>query len=1568
MSFPQSLHQRVLVSFAIVALLVIGGGAYWLLRPPSAAHDVAETGSGIGWDDIAVAATGNYFTLEEVQRYDGPLVEFEELPDDVKAQLNPHEARMSLFEAEGDAAGARDKWFRDRQNYPADSYPFTAPLEALRQIQKMPPALAAAQPWEAIGPAPIEEGGLSNVSAQVEPSGVVRGNVSGRTKAIVFDPTNPQIVYVATATGGIWKSTDGGANYTLTTANVELPSLAFHSLAIAPSNPQILYAGTGEIAVAGGYGILKSTNGGQSWTLVGDDTFQNHVIANIVVDPQNPNRLWAASNLLAGFNARTRFPGQLVIKDNPGVYISEDGGTTWQPGIRCPNICDGFTSLKASPTNPLVQYAALHGAGLFRTTDGWQTSQQLPFPERGPSGPYGRLEIGIGSSGGQDVLYVGMESSKLVNVNGQQTTQAWGFVLKSTDSGQNWTVLDAPNYCGQQCFYDNVVTTVPDDANTVYLGGNASDIEDAQGNYLASPGAVFRSTDGGNRWFFAAPSVASDTATASQRAIHADIHAIAFEPNNPNAIWVGNDGGVARSRDGGATWDHPNNGLGTLQFIGIGVHPTNPDIVFGGMQDNGKAKWNGTRWVGIDTGDGGFSEIDPFDPTIWYSTRFNLPTIMQFQRNSNSGSAPPDEWENKTEGIGRDRVGFYAIFEPDRSTPGVLYWGTFRLYRTINRGDSWQVISPDLTRGVQTRGYLTAIKVAPSDARTIYTGSSDGLVYVTRDLGRNWTNTTRAPLPNRFVSDLAIHPTDPNIAYAVYAGYNRNTQQTPGHVFRTTDGGATWADVSNNLPDIPANAIEVDPKNPNEIYVGTDLGVFFSSDGGVSWAPLTQGGFPFVPVYDLDINNTTRYIYAATHGRGIYRARLDDGGGTAPPTPTALPSATPTQSVPTATLPPAGAVPGRYTGDDIELSVASDQRTLFNIRVRVPVPGCETSRVVVEQPVQADANGNFSFTVQSRGSGGFTVRGQLQRGMSGQVSNGSLAQDGTLSSIYLPYIVRASGGGTNPTATPTSQSGGSRPFVVGSTEFAAYNLQNESCDSSLTGTFSFRSPRTGDAEAAPTATPQVTIPPTATPQPEQQQGIHGQVTFNGQPASNITVFLIQCATGQACSIADEAARAGQARTDAGGYYAFTDPPTLPSGQYYEVQYQNNQDGGNNTNNQYLFVWYSRNITSYTAGQNLTVPTFDIADLLPVDPVDGSTRSLPITLQWQKRSVADALGEQYGWFLFNPLSGEFQCLNPTEALTQGTSSQLTRDYYTGTCGGQFGVEVGWAPVIRDTESGIGFGFYYGTFVASRAEPTATPVTPSPTATTNPAVSPTPTATTPPDATATPTATPTTVPADGLILNGSFEQSSANWQQSSRLGRILIGTPDASLGITARTGQHVAVLGAADNEVAVVSQQVTIPGAPLARQTWLFEYYYQIRSQEELCSTFFDKVAILLNGRTVTVGGEPQEEAMCQQTSTTDWKRKAFRLDNFVGQTITLGFGAETDSSIISFAAFDDVSLKLVPLSTLQAADGELFSGSGGLIDVPAGSTLQARPQPQPDDLPQVQQALPALSDVMQELSR
>ena len=1555
---------------AIVGLMIVAGvGVVWFTRTPSQGNKIVpDSRRAIAWDAVQLPPSSTYFTPEQVRSYYGRVIEFESLAPEVRFQFYPHEALMSAFELEGDESKGRTHWLFQRRAYPRNTIPIETQFEALKALQAMPPALSAAQAWEFLGPAPVEQGGLSNVSTQVDPTQVLRGSVSGRVKAIAFDPTDPNIVYLATSLGGIWKSTNGGTSYTNLTDNLNLPlpALSFHSLTLDPTNPQVIYAGTGEIAVSSGAGILKSTNGGQSWTLLGADIFQNHVIASIIVDPQNPSRVYAATNLyVPSVSAVTSFPPAPFINAAPGVYVSTDGGQTWTggenntPGVSCRDACTGFTDMVASPINPQVMYAAFAGAGLFKTTNGWQSFEQMNFPSRGPSGPYNRLELGVATENGQDVLYVGMESSRLVNVEGQQTTEPWGFVVKSSD-GQNWALLDAPNYCGQQCFFDNVVEvdrrTTP---HQVYIGGNALPLGDAQDNFLSMPGAAFRSSDGGTTWRFLA------TSTSAAAAIHADIHAFGFPPGRPNEIWVGHDGGVSRSVDNAQTWQHPNQGLGSLLFVGIGVHPTNPDIVFGGLQDNGKARYDGTRWIGLDTGDGGYSKIDPFDPTIWYSTRFNMPTIMQFQRNINSGSQPVADWEQKSEGIGRDRVGFYAPFTLDPNTPGVIYWGTSRLYRTTNRGDFWQPISPDLTRGDQTQGYISTIAVAPSDSRTVYVGSSDGLLHVTRDVGENWSNVTNAPLPNRFVTGFAIHPTNPQIAYVSFAGFNRNTSETPGHVFKTTNGGQSWQDVSGNLPDVPAHTIVLDPRTPDELYLGTDLGVFYSANGGTTWNPIREGGFTPVPIYELVLNDTTRYLYAATHGRGVWRAKLDDGG-TPPPPPTPLPTGMPTTVPPPPVPPQVGFVPGEYVSENMRLSLAADQRTIFNIRVRAPVPGCNFN-VVVEQPVQADANGNFSFTVAERGAGGFTVQGQFQRGAP-SAGDSSLAQGTSGNTIYLPFVIGGSGGSTPAQA-----------FVTGSTTFRSFNLQNQSCDADLTTVLNWTSPRTGDAAPVPTAAPIPTVQPTATPPPTKQEGINGQVTFNGNPLGNIGMVLIQCPTQGECGDIPQT-RVASTRTDAGGFYAFTNVPTLPADSYYQVIYQNGQEGGNATNDLYLFQWFSNRITSYTAGQSLNVPIIDVSDLLPVRPVDNPSLGLPITLEWQKRSIADALQERYGWFLFDEQSGALYCINPADGFTSGTTSILTQNYFEQNCGGQYERGRAWAPVVLDQESGIGFGYYYGRFTASRAggpTPTSTPdtdvtATPTPTSTpdTDVTATPTPTSTPDTDVTATPTPTSTPMPND-LIVNGSFEQGSVGWQQQSDQQRLLIGVPDTTLGITARTGQNLAALGVADSEIAVVAQTVTIPQNIPTGQVWIFEYFYQLRSDETLCGLGIDAVFIQINGETVTVNGDPLQASLCTSNNTTEWQRGFFGLNNFAGQTITLSFRVTTDSSVTSFAAFDDVSLQLIAQNQLAQLQQSGVLGAGGMADAPASSQLSGTlPSPAIRDasLQSLPQSRPALEAVLEQLTR
>ncbi len=764
-------------------------------------------------------------------------------------------ARPPFAEEEGDNVRARISYFWQQRAFPAETIPRGAYLkawEAMESQRRLLGRRAALPRWENIGPASMRNSYMGSQPV----------NVSGRISAIAVHPTNPNIIYIGAAFGGVWKTTDKGNTWTPLTD--DQPTLAVGAIAIAPSNPDVIYVGTGEpkqgLDNYYGMGILKSTDGGNTWQLLGKDVFNGLGIIAIVVHPQNPDILYVASSLTgkAGPAAPPR-----------GIFKSTDGGRTWQGLIGCRD-CWGVSDLVMDPTQPKTLYAAFWNIGIFKSTDGGDTWTRLT--QGLPTRYIGMIRLGISRSNPQ-VLYAGFE------YNNPERRAVGGLVFKSTDGGASWTWLDkAPNYCRSQCWYDNVVAVHPRQPNTVYLGGSA--------NYIWQPEVrirevVVRSTDGGQTWEDLTPN------DAPNRTLHPDVHAIVFDPQDPNTVWVGTDGGVWVSTDGGRTWQDKNRNLATLQFTGIAVHPNKPNVVFGGMQDNNKGKTAGDRvWDALDVGDGGYAAIDPFNPNIFYGTRFRI----SFQRNDKGGSAPLDDWPIKIQGIDQNEFAlFYAPFALDPSTPGVVYFGTVRLYRSTNRGDSWTAISPKLT--TKPNGAISAIAVAPSDPKTIYVGTSDGNVYVTRDGGKTWQKRNAPPLPNRWVSDIAVDPNDARVAYLVYNGFNTNTPDAPGHVFKTTDAGNTWRNISGNLPDIPALSVALDPAAPGTIYIGTDLGAFRTVDDGRTWVPFNNG-LPAVPVVDLVFHPKERILYAGTHGRSVYRVDLGRPAATPTPTPT-VPRVTP---------------------------------------------------------------------------------------------------------------------------------------------------------------------------------------------------------------------------------------------------------------------------------------------------------------------------------------------------------------------------------------------------------------------------------------------------------------------------------------------------------------------------------------------------------------------------------------------------------------------------------------------------------------------------------------------------
>ncbi|MGH9801469.1 MAG: WD40/YVTN/BNR-like repeat-containing protein, partial [Blastocatellia bacterium] len=453
------------------------------------------------------------------------------------------------------------------------------------------------------------------------------------------------------------------------------------------------------------------------------------------------------------------------------------------------------------------------------------------------------------------------------------------------DGGNTWTKLVSPQ-SGSQVNYNIAIAVDPTDANTVYYATGT--------NAINNGGTLFRSTNGGQNW--------SDLSIGDgTEGLHADTHAIAVSPANGNILFTGNDGGIWRTNNATAnivTWKNLNPNLNITQFQSIAIHPTNPNFVIGGTQDNGTNLFTGQlSWRAIRGGDGGFTLIDQSNPQVLYHTFFNQ-NNSGGQRSQigpevslNGGST----WSRRGcfncaanqpgNFNASDRVGFYAPMAQNTGFTGqsgnVIYFGTHRLYRSPDQGLIWTGLGAstdgfgaDLTKGT---GRLSAIAAHPNlsnGQEIVWVGANDGSVQVTGNAGSGasatFTNLTKAPLPTRFVTDIALDASNIQRAVVTFSGFNSVTPTTPGHVFLTINQGQSWADISGNLPDVPVTSAAINPTNSSTIYIGTDLGVFQTTNGGTSWERLGNG-MPRVATYMVRYQATTNTLFAATHGRGVYR-------------------------------------------------------------------------------------------------------------------------------------------------------------------------------------------------------------------------------------------------------------------------------------------------------------------------------------------------------------------------------------------------------------------------------------------------------------------------------------------------------------------------------------------------------------------------------------------------------------------------------------------------------------------------------------------------------------------------
>lgn len=695
------------------------------------------------------------------------------------------------------------------------------------------------------------------------------GDVAGRVTALALDPANTtgNTLYVGAAYGGLWKSTNAmSAQPTFTPIGDNMPTLAVGSIAIDDStSPPTIYVGTGEpnnsLDSYYGVGILKSADGGQTWTEVteadsGAETFLGLAFGAIVIAPSQPQTLLACAS-----NAKDTQDGGTEV---PGVYQSTDGGQTWSLVLSQPDNVPGYATADSACTSLVYDatrgeyIAALRGRGYYASSTGaassW-TALASPFP----SGTAATVENFYRASlavRGAD--WFGIIADYKDNPSAPGSTDT-GLAV-SVNGGQSWQPIAVPPsvFCAAQgsvpCqgAYDQYVAAPPGGTSLV-VGGI---------DVWSAPAANGTSTTWTNL-----------TNSYSTGSVHPDQHAIAFVDGTH--WFIGNDGGVWSTANAGAAWTDMNATLNTIQFMSVSA--IGGGVYFGGSQDNGTAlsAASGTAWKLIWGGDGGDTAVSPANTQELLTE--NSDVSLQESQDGGSTFNPVVTSSTIT-----DASSFYVPYELDPSDPTQVLLGTDRVWEgpadPTAPGTGWAPLgtqSVNTSLCTQTTDTVTAIAGAPSSADVIYEGFADGTLMMTANATAaqpGWAPinvpVAHACNPPTPVGTLAVSPADPNTVYVGLQGLG-----TGAHVYKSTDGGSTFTDITGNLPDVPINSIVIDPNTPTNVYVADDVGVFASSDGGQAnevWSRLGTG-LPAAAVLQIALTGgSTPSIVAATHGRGAW--------------------------------------------------------------------------------------------------------------------------------------------------------------------------------------------------------------------------------------------------------------------------------------------------------------------------------------------------------------------------------------------------------------------------------------------------------------------------------------------------------------------------------------------------------------------------------------------------------------------------------------------------------------------------------------------------------------------------
>jgi len=675
--------------------------------------------------------------------------------------------------------------------------------------------------------------------------------MSGRITSIDAWNEDARLVYVGSAGGGLWKSTNGGTTFKDVFKD-EVQTIG--AVAIDQNHKDTVWAGTGESwtrnSISVGNGVYKTTNGGDDWQNVGLEKTEH--ISKIVINLKNSDEVYVAA-----------LGDVWAPNEERGVFKTTDGGKTWDK-ILFVDENTGCSDLAMNPSNPDVLYAGMWdfqrkpysfrsggpGSGLYKTTNGGKDWEKVEIESA--KGKLGRIAVTL-SPVNPKIIYTLIESEKT-------------GLYRSLDSGKSWELRTTSQVVADRPFYFSLIIPDPVDTNRIYKPSF----------YLAV------SDDGG--YSFTVPYVEGGN-------VHSDLHALWINPKNSSNMYLGTDGGLYVSYDRGSTWTHFQN-LPVSQFYHVAVDNAKPYNVYGGLQDNGS--WVGpsegidgisnSDWKSVGYGDGFTVLPDPNDDNILY-WQYQGGNLMRFYKDTREIKEVKPFSDNPDEQL-RFNWNTPIAFSPTNS--GTLYVGSQYLYRTTNRGDSWDKISPDLTTNEPEKqkqeesGGLTidnstaenhctiyTISESPKDSKIIWVGTDDGNLQVTSNDGKSWNNvTSNVPdLPeNTWCAKVQASNFDKNTAYVVFDGHRNGDKLV--YVFKTTDLGKTWASLATEDIETFARTITEDFVNPDLLFLGTEYGLYITIDGGKDWVRF-EGEVPKVPIYEMVIQPAKNDLVIATHGRGI---------------------------------------------------------------------------------------------------------------------------------------------------------------------------------------------------------------------------------------------------------------------------------------------------------------------------------------------------------------------------------------------------------------------------------------------------------------------------------------------------------------------------------------------------------------------------------------------------------------------------------------------------------------------------------------------------------------------------